>query len=49
MYKDANVASGLLPHDGAIGDSVKRLATVPLLFNPGERWEYSLSVDVLGA
>jgi CubicO group peptidase (beta-lactamase class C family) len=48
MHKDANVASGLLPHDGTIGDSVKRLATVPLLFNPGERWGYSLSVDVLG-
>jgi CubicO group peptidase (beta-lactamase class C family) len=32
MYKDANVASGLLPYDGTIGDSVKRLATVPLLF-----------------
>jgi len=47
-YKDANVASGLLPYDGTIGDSVKRLATVPLLFNPGEHWEYSLSVDVLG-
>jgi CubicO group peptidase (beta-lactamase class C family) len=48
MYKDANVASGLLPYDGTIGDSVKHLATVPLRFNPGERWEYSLSVDVLG-
>ena len=48
MYKDANVASGLLPYDGTIGDSVKRLAALPLLFNPGERWEYSLSVDVLG-
>ena len=48
LYKDANVAGGLLPYDGTIGDSVKRLATVPLLFNPGERWEYSLSVDVLG-
>jgi CubicO group peptidase (beta-lactamase class C family) len=48
-YKDANVASGLLPYDGTIGDSVKRLATVPLLFNPGERGGYSLSVDVLGA
>jgi CubicO group peptidase (beta-lactamase class C family) len=48
MYKEANVASGLLPYNGTIGDSVKRLATVPLLFNPGDRWEYSLSVDVLG-
>ncbi|MGA2136465.1 MAG: serine hydrolase domain-containing protein [Bryobacteraceae bacterium] len=47
-YKDANVASGLLPYDGTIGDSVKRLAVLPLLFNPGERFEYSLGVDVLG-
>ncbi|MFZ1051144.1 MAG: serine hydrolase domain-containing protein, partial [Candidatus Sulfotelmatobacter sp.] len=31
-----------------IEDSVKRLAGVPLLFNPGDRWEYGLSVDVLG-
>ncbi len=48
MYKEANVAHGLLPYDGTIGDSVQRLAKLPLLFNPGERWEYSLSVDVLG-
>ena len=48
MYKDANVAHGLLAYDGTIGDSVKRLAGLPLLFNPGERWEYSLGVDVLG-
>jgi CubicO group peptidase (beta-lactamase class C family) len=47
-YKDANVAHGILPYDGTIGDSVERLAKLPLLFNPGERWEYSLSVDVLG-
>src|SRR6266478_522383 len=48
QYKNANVASGLLPYDGTIEDSVKRLAPLPLLFNPGERWEYSLGVDVLG-
>src|SRR5579859_4074026 len=48
MYNDANVASGLLAYDGTIADSVKRLAAQPLLFNPGERWEYSLGVDVLG-
>ncbi len=48
MYKDANVAHGLLPYDGTIRDNVKRLAGLPLLFNPGERWEYSLGVDVLG-
>lgn len=48
LYEKANVASGLLPYDGTIGDSVKRLAPLPLLFNPGDRFEYSLSVDVLG-
>ena len=47
-YKNANVAHGLLPYDGTLEESVKRLASVPLLFNPGERWEYSLGVDVLG-
>ncbi|HXM96391.1 MAG TPA: serine hydrolase domain-containing protein [Candidatus Dormibacteraeota bacterium] len=48
MYKDGNVAHGLLQYDGTIGDSVKQLASIPLLFNPGDRWEYSLGVDVLG-
>lgn len=48
MYKDAKVADGLIQYDGTIGDSVKHLAGLPLLFNPGERWEYSLGVDVLG-
>ncbi len=47
-YKAANVTHGLLPYDGTIEDNVKRLATVPLLFSPGTRWEYSLGVDVLG-
>jgi len=48
IYEKANVASGLLQYDGTIGDNVKRLGPLPLLFNPGERFEYSLGVDVLG-
>jgi len=47
-YESAGVASGLLQYDGTIGDSVKHLAGLPLLFNPGDRFEYSLGVDVLG-
>jgi CubicO group peptidase (beta-lactamase class C family) len=47
-YKAAGVAGGLMPYHGTIADSVRRLAALPLLFNPGERWEYSLSTDVLG-
>ena len=41
--------------DAKIGDRtatneemVKRLGGVPLLFTPGERWEYSVAVDVQG-
>jgi CubicO group peptidase (beta-lactamase class C family) len=48
LYRDANVAGGLAPYDGTIADSTKRLAGVPLLFNPGDKWEYGLGVDVLG-
>ena len=48
MYKDAKVASGLLPYDGTIEESTRHLAGLPLLFNPGEKFEYSLGVDVLG-
>jgi CubicO group peptidase (beta-lactamase class C family) len=47
-YKDANIATGLMPYDGTIADNVKQLARLPLLFNPGEKWNYGLSVDVLG-
>ena len=47
-YKEANIASGLLQFDGTIGESVKRLARLPLLFNPGERWNYGLNIDVAG-
>lgn len=48
MYADDNITVGLAPMQGTIGDMVKRLATKPLLFEPGERWEYGLSNDVLG-
>jgi CubicO group peptidase (beta-lactamase class C family) len=48
MYEKAGVASGLLQYDGTIGDNVKHLAGLPLLFNPGDRFEYSLGIDVLG-
>jgi CubicO group peptidase (beta-lactamase class C family) len=48
MYQKANIAHGVLQYDGTIEDNVKHLAALPLLFNPGERWEYSMGVDVLG-
>jgi CubicO group peptidase (beta-lactamase class C family) len=38
---------GMGPTD-SLSDFIERLLTVPLLFQPGERWEYGLSSDVLG-
>ncbi len=34
--------------DGSLADVVKRLAEMPLLFQPGTRWNYGFSTDVLG-
>lgn len=47
-YGDAGIGAGLLQQEGTIGDAVKKLASLPLLFQPGDAWEYSLSDDVLG-
>jgi CubicO group peptidase (beta-lactamase class C family) len=48
QYAAAGVAHGLLSYEGTNEDNVRKLASLPLLFNPGDRYEYSLSVDVLG-
>lgn len=47
-YREAGVGTGLLQQEGSTGDSIKKLASLPLLFQPGDAWEYSLSDDVLG-
>lgn len=47
-YLDLGIGHGILPHEGTIGEAVKKLASLPLLFQPGDAWEYSLSDDVLG-
>jgi CubicO group peptidase (beta-lactamase class C family) len=47
-YIDANITDGLSQADGTIGEMVDRLAALPLLHQPGERFTYSLGVDVLG-
>ena len=47
-YLEADITDGLSQTDGAIGDMVDRLAELPLVHQPGERFTYSLGVDVLG-
>jgi len=36
------------PTDGPLAEIVDRLATIPLLFQPGDAWNYGVSSDVLG-
>jgi CubicO group peptidase (beta-lactamase class C family) len=35
-------------HDGCLEEVVDRLAQIPLEFQPGQRWNYGVSFDVLG-
>lgn len=34
--------------EGSLCERIEQIADLPLLFDPGERWEYSYSIDVLG-
>jgi len=47
-YLEADLSDGFTQTEGAIGDMVDRLATLPLAHQPGEGFTYGLSVDVLG-
>jgi hypothetical protein len=42
------VSDGLAPADGTLAENMRRLAGLPLKYQPGEAWEYGLSTDVLG-
>ncbi|MEN8165556.1 MAG: serine hydrolase domain-containing protein [Acidobacteriota bacterium] len=48
LYKEAGVTHGLIQDDSVLGEKMKKLARVPLLHQPGEKFTYGLSVDVLG-
>jgi CubicO group peptidase (beta-lactamase class C family) len=47
-YRADGVIDGLKETDETIADNVERLAKEPLLFEPGSKWNYGLSTDVLG-
>jgi len=47
-YLENDVSDGFRVTNGTIGDGVKRLAKCPLVFQPGEGFEYGLNFDVLG-
>ena len=43
MYRKANIFGA-----GSLSGMVKEIAALPLLHQPGEVWEYSVSTEVLG-
>lgn len=47
-YVEAGVIDGLTASDQTLAEQVRLLAQQPLLFEPGSRFMYSLSTDVLG-
>jgi CubicO group peptidase (beta-lactamase class C family) len=44
MYLEESV----LDYDGNLEDMTRRLGRLPLLYHPGEKWHYSVAVDVQG-
>jgi CubicO group peptidase (beta-lactamase class C family) len=48
-YFQANVSNGLDQPGLSLDENLQRIASVPLLFEPGTRWNYSVATDVLGA
>src|SRR5437868_5204762 len=48
IYAKADIPSGLGTQNKILGEEMKRLAKLPLSHQPGEKWTYGLSVDVLG-
>ncbi len=48
IYAKHGVHSGSRISDVTLEQHIRTLAEMPLLFDPGERWEYGMSTDVLG-
>jgi CubicO group peptidase (beta-lactamase class C family) len=48
-YARAGVSDGMDASGISLAENLRRLASVPLLYEPGTAWGYSLATDVLGA
>jgi CubicO group peptidase (beta-lactamase class C family) len=48
-YHQAHVSDGMDESPVSLEKNMRRLASVPLLFEPGASWNYSLGIDVVGA
>ena len=47
MYRNAGFEWGV-PRDASLGDICDMLAELPLMFQPGTEWAYSMSIDIIG-
>ena len=47
MYRNAGFEWGLPPHS-SLAELCDMLAELPLMFQPGTEWAYSMSIDILG-
>jgi CubicO group peptidase (beta-lactamase class C family) len=47
-YHKAEVSDGIAEPGVTAAVNLERLASVPLLYEPGTKWNYGLSIDVLG-
>ncbi|MBJ7498603.1 MAG: beta-lactamase family protein [Sphingopyxis sp.] len=47
-YHRAGVSDGMDLSDISLEENIRRIASVPLLFQPGTAWTYSLATDVVG-
>lgn len=48
-YARAGVSDGMDASGISLDENLRRIASVPLLYEPGTAWGYSLATDVLGA
>ncbi|WP_316807132.1 serine hydrolase domain-containing protein [Pedobacter agri] len=48
IYEKAGIEAGFVPHKKLLETEINKLGKLPLATQPGERWQYSLSIDVLG-
>ena len=48
IYKEAGIIEAVTQKHVLIADNIKRLAKLPIHFHPGEKYSYSMGLDVLG-
>jgi len=48
IYEKAGIQAGFSDHKQVLATAIDKLGQLPLEYNPGERFNYSLSIDVLG-